>query len=157
MVIAPCKNCGRETEKHAKGMCITCYKKIAWKRKKQICKRCKRKMPHHAKGLCPGCYQSVFHLDRVKEFQIKKLYDINIQLYKKKTKECIICGFDKVVDLHHLDENKENNSEENLVGLCPNHHKMLHDLRYRKEMRQALREKGLTLPKDPKMDFILEE
>jgi len=148
-----CNNCKKEKEHHAKGLCYYCYKKLYWKRKKTICKRCKRNMPHHAKGLCPGCYNFVFHLERIKAHSYKKYHNIDPNLYKKITKSCIICGFDKVVDLHHLDENRENNSEENLVGLCPNHHKMLHDFRYRKEIRVKLKEKGLNIPKDDKLDF----
>lgn len=40
--------------------------------------------------------------------------------------ECQICGFDKVVAIHHIDENKQNNSPDNLIPLCPNHHEMYH-------------------------------
>ena len=41
-------------------------------------------------------------------------------------KECIICKEDKIVEVHHLDENRENNKIDNLVPLCPTHHKYLH-------------------------------
>ena len=39
-------------------------------------------------------------------------------------KECIICGFNKRVHLHHIIKRAEGGSEdtENLVYLCPNHH-----------------------------------
>ena len=49
--------------------------------------------------------------------------------------------------------NKKNNSEENLIGLCPNHHKMLHNFEYRKDIRELLSKKGITLPLDEKLDF----
>lgn len=39
---------------------------------------------------------------------------------------CIVCGFDKIVDVHHIDENRKNNDPKNLVCLCPNHHEMYH-------------------------------
>ena len=42
------------------------------------------------------------------------------------TMECVICGFDKVVAVHHIDENKKNNDPSNLIPLCPNHHEMVH-------------------------------
>lgn len=42
------------------------------------------------------------------------------------TKECIICKEDKMVDVHHLDENRENNKIDNLVPLCPTHHRYWH-------------------------------
>jgi len=39
-------------------------------------------------------------------------------------KKCVICGFDKKVDEHHLQKVLEfgEDSEENKVFLCPNHH-----------------------------------
>jgi ribosomal protein L37E len=152
-VIKKCKNCGREKEHEARGLCYSCYRKIFWKPKIIVCKRCKKEMPHHSKGLCAGCYNFVFFLDKNKAWNQKKNFGLDLETYKSLTKECFICGFDKVVDLHHLDENKKNNMKSNLIGLCPNHHKMLHDFRFRKEIRKALSEKGITLFKDEKLDF----
>jgi len=110
-------------------------------------------MPFHAKGLCPGCYQFVFHLDKNKEWNHRKCYGLDKETYNRITKECVLCGFDKVVDLHHLDQNKKNNSETNLIGLCPNHHKMLHDFRYREEIIKQLKEKGYNTPADLKLSY----
>ncbi|MFW5846624.1 MAG: hypothetical protein ACOCUU_00550 [Nanoarchaeota archaeon] len=137
-----CKTCGEIKPHQAKGMCFNCYKKLKWQPKNKICKRCGRSLPHHAKGLCVGCYQTVFRLDNNKAWNHMKNYNLDYETYKKITKKCAICGFDKVVDLHHLDQDKKNNSKENLIGLCPNHHKMLHTIKYRKEIFKLLREKG---------------
>ena len=82
---------------------------------------------------------------------------INIDLYKKVTERCILCGFDKVVDLHHLNEDKQDNSEKNLLGLCPNHHRMIHNFRNRAEMFNELKQKGFQPPKDIKLDFIKDQ
>jgi len=41
-------------------------------------------------------------------------------------KECIICGEDKIVAVHHYDENHYNNSPDNLVPMCPTHHQYIH-------------------------------
>jgi hypothetical protein len=41
-------------------------------------------------------------------------------------KECVICGENRIVDVHHLDENHNNNSPENLIPLCPTHHMYWH-------------------------------
>ena len=54
-------------------------------------------------------------------------------------RKCIICGFDKVVDVHHLDENHNNNDVRNLVPLCPNHHKMYHTTQYKQEVLQEIK------------------
>lgn len=42
--------------------------------------------------------------------------------------ECAICGYnedERILEVHHLDENRDNNKIENLVILCPNCHKKL--------------------------------
>lgn len=153
MAVIKCKNCGREIGHHAKGMCTTCYKKLAWQPEIIKCKRCERERPMHAKGLCRGCYNYVFHINDVKAWHCRKLHNISIETYKKITKNCVICGFDKVVDLHHLDENRKNNNEVNLIGLCPNHHKMLHDFRYKSEIFKLLKEKNYKVPELKVLDY----
>lgn len=54
--------------------------------------------------------------------------------FSKWKKECVICKFDKVVDVHHLDHNNKNNDINNLIPLCPNHHMMLHTKKYNTEV-----------------------
>ena len=95
----------------------------------------------HAKGLCGGCYNTTFHLEKTKDTNYKKYHNIDPILYRKITEKCLICGFDKVVDLHHLDKNRKNNSTNNMVGLCPNHHAMLHNLKYKDEIKKQIEEK----------------
>ena len=46
--------------------------------------------------------------------------------FKHWKQECAICGFDKIVAVHHIDENNKNNKPSNLIPLCPNHHEMVH-------------------------------
>lgn len=43
-------------------------------------------------------------------------------------KECIIsgCGENRIVEVHHYDEDHSNNFPENLVPLCPTHHRYWH-------------------------------
>ena len=112
----------------------------------------------HSKGYCGGCYNVVFRLEETKDYNYKKWHNIEPEQYKKITKECMICGFDKIVELHHLDKNKKNNSENNLLGLCPNHHKMFHRIKYRKEIVEELnkvfRSKGLPEFKDGREIFL---
>lgn len=52
-------------------------------------------------------------------------------------KECIVCGEDKIVEVHHLDENNKNNSPNNLIPLCPTHHQYWHS-RYKEEIEQIV-------------------
>lgn len=141
MAFGKCSNCGKECVKHAKGMCTTCYKRLVWKPKEKICLRCKRSKPLHAKGLCGGCYNVVYNLEYQKNRNYQIYHNIEPELYRKITKACIICSFDKVVELHHLDNNRKNNSEENMIGLCPNHHKMIHILKYKDEIIAEIKER----------------
>ena len=47
---------------------------------------------------------------------------------------CAICSFDKIVAVHHIDENRKNNDPKNLIPLCPNHHEMVHS-KWREEIQ----------------------
>lgn len=154
-MIKKCVKCEQLKEHHAKGMCYGCYRNLSWEPPKGHCKRCQRIMKLHAKELCRGCYNFIFNLDKAKAWNYKKWYGLDPITYKNLTKECVVCNFDKVVDLHHLDEDHKNNDLNNLIGLCPNHHKMLHDFRYRKEMRATLEQKGHKIPIDKKLDFVM--
>lgn len=46
--------------------------------------------------------------------------------FRHHEKKCVICGEQKIVEVHHLDENKNNNDPSNLVPLCPTHHQYWH-------------------------------
>ncbi len=142
MNLLPCKNCGETKEIHAKELCYKCYRKISWKSKPVICKHCGCNRPHQAKGLCASCFLKIFRYQYIKDANSKKYHNISPGLYKTITQTCVICGFDKIINLHHLDHNKKNNAETNLVGLCPNHHKLIHDYRYSQEVVDALAKKG---------------
>lgn len=158
MVRAVCTNCKKEKDVagdgKSKGICKVCYKSLLWKPQKINCKRCERIRPMHAKGLCNGCYNSVFHIEKVKAGNKLKAHNIDYETYKNITKVCVLCGFDKIVDLHHLDMNHSNNSVENLTGLCPNHHKMVHHRAHQKEVLQQLRDKGFKVPEGFKDDGL---
>lgn len=40
--------------------------------------------------------------------------------------ECLICGYKISTDVHHWDRNKNNNKQNNLILVCPNHHREIH-------------------------------
>ena len=41
-------------------------------------------------------------------------------------KKCVVCGEDKIVGVHHYDENHDNDEPKNLVPICPTHHAYIH-------------------------------
>ncbi len=155
-MLGTCTNCSKIKQVggdgKSKGLCKVCYKKLLWKPKSVICKRCKRSLPMHAIGLCIGCYNSVFHIEKVRESNARRYHGISTELYRKLVERCLSCKFDKIVEIHHLDHNHKNNSENNLVGLCSNCHRMLHSKKYQKEVFEVLRSKGYNPPQGYEMD-----
>lgn len=49
-----------------------------------------------------------------------------IKCFEKWGKKCCICDEDKIVAVHHIDENHENNDVQNLAPMCPTHHQYIH-------------------------------
>lgn len=60
--------------------------------------------------------------------------------FLKWEKCCILCGFDMVVEVHHLDGNHFNNDQKNLIPLCPNHHRSLHTVKYGPSIKKEINE-----------------
>jgi len=58
--------------------------------------------------------------------------------FQNHSKKCVVCGFDKIVTVHHIDENKKNNKPENLIPLCPNHHEMIHCSKWKNEVKPII-------------------
>ncbi len=110
------------------------------------------------KVVCFNCEKEVIVTEREKQFPLKERYfcdrrcansqggKVNANNIEKSgemgyrsvaqrnhPKECIVCGFDKVLEVHHVDENHSNNDFNNLVWLCPNHHQMFHS-KYKSEI-----------------------
>lgn len=50
--------------------------------------------------------------------------DYRIICFKHWDRKCSLCEWDFSVDVHHIDSNHENNKKENLIPLCPNHHRL---------------------------------
>ena len=72
--------------------------------------------------------------------------------FRSHEKKCIVCGEERAVTVHHWDENRENNSPENLIPICPNHHLYVHSRfrylviekidRYREEFIRGIAQSG---------------
>jgi hypothetical protein len=135
----PCIRCQEIKVLHAKGYCTSCYKGYGTPKKQ--CLECGKIKPHRGKGLCRVCYIRHF-LPYIKDHNAKKMHNIEPETYKKITKTCAICGFNTIVELHHIDGNHKNSNSDNLIGLCPNHHKMAHILQYKEEIATIIREKN---------------
>lgn len=52
-------------------------------------------------------------------------------------KECVVCKEEKIVEVHHIDEDRSNNDIFNLVPLCPTHHKYWHS-KHKEEIKDTI-------------------
>ena len=84
--------------------------------------------------LCPGCNIkfSVLASSNQKacstscSYKSRETSDYRDICFRNHGKSCIVCGEDNVVDAHHYDGDRGNNSTNNLIPLCPTHHAYLH-------------------------------
>lgn len=113
-----------------------------YKRKKGVCVKCRKAKRIHSRGLCSYCYNKYLMAvnpefkERVRknnqkyQFRHQKrieYYGMSSEEYDIFRIKCWLCGFDKyLVDIHHIDRNKENNTKENLIAVCPNCHRGIH-------------------------------
>ena len=88
-----------------------------------VCNKTFETLPNEDKITC-GYSCSNVHFNGVSR-------NINVTSYKviafrKHKRECIICGENKIVEVHHYDEDHENNNWNNLIPMCPTHHQYFH-------------------------------
>lgn len=57
--------------------------------------------------------------------------------FKHHDRKCIVCDEVRILDVHHLDEHRENNDPSNLIPLCPTHHRYWHS-RYKSLIEQQV-------------------
>lgn len=70
-----------------------------------------------------SCANSVGGKAKVKKYGVTGYGTIAERYYKR---QCAVCGIDDILDIHHIDENRENFHPSNLIFLCPNDHYRLH-------------------------------
>ena len=71
-----------------------------------------------------GCANKLFRTGRGNGNWKENRYQTTCFVDHKR--ECVVCGEFNIVEVHHFDENHENNSPDNLVPLCPTHHQYFH-------------------------------
>ena len=142
-----------------------------WENQKYCSKKCKKKAKYlkyknHSLKKCKEYYLK--NKDKIIK-NVKKYYEehkarlllykkgwrrrkycnslsITLQQYKEITKECKVCGFKELVDLHHIDMDRDNNNFSNLIGLCPNHHLLIH--RKKKRLKELFVEEIIKYVKE---------
>lgn len=84
---------------------------------------------------CRECKDRAQRLDSGEKFESLRpehynngLYAYRVKAFREYPHECAICGWNEdidVLEVHHIDSNRLNNSLDNLIILCPNCHRKL--------------------------------
>lgn len=124
-----CTHCDKTVGKNNIKMHETsCYRNPKNLRECEVCKKPIKNF-RTSKGTCSkACSNTLFRSGENNGNWKQDAYQSTCFLYHGK--KCIICEESLIVDVHHLDENRENNDPSNLIPLCPNHHRYWHS-RYR--------------------------
>ena len=73
----------------------------------------------------PSC-RSAFFSSGENHWNWKGGKDYRSLCFQVHGRQCLICGTEKNVDAHHIDENRNNDHYTNLIPLCRKHHKQVH-------------------------------
>lgn len=100
--------------------CTTCYRKFV--RGKKECKRCHHLRVIAARGYCGACYNYVMGYYGLVGSKLNGRLKWRIR-----PQRCFFCdeGRIQMLDVHSKDEG-EGKSIDNLILLCPNHHREVH-------------------------------
>lgn len=119
-------------------------KQIKHEKVKKICPVCQKEFETRNSGpkqkkTCSISCSNTFFRSGSKNGNFKDIAE-----YKKRTRNfalkyreicfenhihaCVVCGENKLLDVHHFDGNKFNNSPENLIPICATHHNYLHSI-----------------------------
>ena len=93
----------------------------------KYCKVCDNPIVNYktSKGTCSkGCANTYFRSGEENGNWKGTQYQTICFIHHKK--ECVVCGEQNIVEVHHLDEDRTNNDPSNLIPLCPNHHQYWH-------------------------------
>ena len=86
-----------------------------------------------------ACANSVGGQAKSDKYHTDETANYTTVCYRHHDRKCCVCGFDKIVQVHHVDHNHNNNDPKNLVPLCPNHHSMWHS-RFRVDIEDKVLE-----------------
>lgn len=93
----------RKEELRSRGICIYCQVRPADPALKSgYCRECRRQITDRRLATMRGAAP-----------------------YRQHAAPCILCGFE-YSDVHHVNGDKSDNSPQNCIPLCPNHHRLLH-------------------------------
>lgn len=120
-----CKWCGKQIgkcniKKHEK----SCYLNPI---NKKLCPVCKNPIKdyNNTTTCSPKCARQYFS-EQYKYYGRKgKILSYRTICFDNHDKKCIICGEENIVEVHHYDNDHNNDDPSNLIPLCPTHHRYI--------------------------------
>lgn len=100
------------------------------------CKVCSKPVKNYktSKGTCSySCSNVYFNTLRNKDERL----GYQALCFRYHGKKCLVCGEEKIVAAHHVNEDHCDDRTENLVPLCPTHHQYVHS-RYKDEVQPII-------------------
>lgn len=89
-----------------------------------VVKERERQFPSKEEYFCSrSCANSIGGKAKAEKYGVTGYGVIAERYYKR---QCAVCGVEDILDVHHIDENRENCHPSNLIFLCPNDHYRLH-------------------------------
>jgi hypothetical protein len=113
--------------------CKRCLNKTSaeWRKKDKLIRpekykllQARKRINRQKKGLCEHCGKPS-RPGRTNCARCAEKSSIRRNPHRKYATDCVICGF-PYSDVHHIDKDHNNNRPDNLISLCPNHHRMVH-------------------------------
>lgn len=132
----PCSHCGNhKTRPNIRRHEAKCHLNLEFMNSiKKCCLVCSKDFYSSAVTCSYACSNRQFGTSRKKKNRIISYKEIALKHHEHR---CIICGEDKIISIHHVNEIHEDNLPENLVVLCPTHHQYYHS-RYRLEVEPKI-------------------
>ena len=87
--------------------------------------RIKTKEYERSKYCSRSCANSIGGKAKSQKYHNDDVAQYTTVAWRHHKKECIVCGENIIVAVHHVNENHMDNRPENLVPLCPTHHQYM--------------------------------
>ncbi len=98
-----------------KGLCANCCKEpleTAW-----LCKKCNIKQKIASKKCYYKNHEKYKKRNRENVWQ-RRFGGLRTEVIKRDSHSCQVCGYNKKIRIHHINENNKDNRLENLIVLC---------------------------------------
>jgi len=101
---------------------------------------------HKVEGKCKECKQ-IYNKISYNQIFCSIRCRTKCYLKLKKYPPCFICLFDKITEKHHFMWKSFDGEDtaENIINLCPNHHRMVHNEKYKEEVEKLIAVKLLKI------------